>query len=246
MDISSHALSGSQLSPPHMKAAARRLHTNTAHNNLAFGASANAAYITHADNTLSLTRFRKEFLVEKLAHAVRHKPIVAIAHTPELSRDATAAINAELRPIGALLSQQKNVLTRLGLERANMHPLLPLVKGPTVVVAGDADAALAKALMNLPKVVPDFFVVGALLDGRLLIEHSDVKALADLPPPEVVYRDLIMRASPSGALQLPNPAAFLVSILQQRAGDVGAAAGAEPPPAGEAPSADSSVSTPVS
>ena len=179
------------------------------------------AWIYSQKGKLMLQRFRKEYLVRKVRESVQNRALVAVAHAPDFSRETMMLLNEELQPHGATVRFQKNSLGRIGLKDAGLEPLVKFVKGPVALIAGDAEMPLAKAIQGLSKKINNWIVMGAMLDGRILLEWSDVDYLSKLPAPEIVHRDLIMQIQPGTALQVPNPAAYLVAILQQRESSLG-------------------------
>jgi ribosomal protein L10 len=118
--------------------------------------------------------------------------------------------------VGARAALIKNTLAANALRGAGFEPLVPLLHGRCLVAAGDADVDTAKTLLSLTKSVPQLMVLGAMLDQRLLLHGPQVAKLAKLPAREVVHADLISAMAPGTALQIPNPAAHLLAVLQAR------------------------------
>jgi large subunit ribosomal protein L10 len=82
-----------------------------------------------------------------------------------------------------------------------------MLSGQTAVVTGDSDVcAAAKALKDFAKSAGKPEIRGGVLDGELL-DEAKVKALADLPPMEILQAQLL------GVLNMP--AQQLVTVLDQ-------------------------------
>jgi large subunit ribosomal protein L10 len=150
-----------------------------------------------------------------------------IANVESLQGDfskATVAVLAEYRGLTALQMNRlrramreangrcrvaKNRLAKRAIASTRYAPLGDMLKGPTAVLIGFKDpVALAKVAMKLADEMPKLEIKGAVLDGQVL-PAGGVKALADLPPREVVLAQLL------GLLQAP--ATRLVRTLNEPA-----------------------------
>ena len=122
----------------------------------------------------------------------------------------------------------KNRLTKRAIADTPYASLAPLLTGPTALIIGFKDPiAIAKIAMKMADEMPKLAIKGAVLDGQLL-PAAGVKALADLPPKEVVLAMLlgVLQAPASQLLRTLNEPgaqlARLVDALAKRA-DGGAA-----------------------
>jgi large subunit ribosomal protein L10 len=103
----------------------------------------------------------------------------------------------------------KNRLAKRAIADTPYAPLAPLLTGPTALIIGFKDpVAVAKATVKLADSLPKLEIRGAVLDGKAL-PTAEVKALADLPPREVVLAQLL------GLIQAP--ATQLVRLLNEPA-----------------------------
>jgi large subunit ribosomal protein L10 len=142
----------------------------------------------------------------------------------------------------------KNTLVRRAIDGSEYQPLSEYLTGPSALtfVHGDV-SAVAKALKDFARSNPLLVIKGGLADGSLL-SSSDLAALADLPPRDVLLARLAgALAAPmqqmAGLLQaLPRSLAYGLSALieQREAGgeklpEAVADAPAEETPAEEAP-----------
>jgi large subunit ribosomal protein L10 len=170
-------------------------------------------------------------------------------------RDSTASIAseyrgltvAELKDLRIALANAggdyrvfKNTLVRRAIDGGEYQLLSEYLSGPTALtfVQGDV-SAVAKALRDFARANPLLVIKGGLADGSLL-SSSDLAALADLPPRDVLLARLAgALAAPmqqmAGLLQaLPRNLAYGISALIEQRGGVDEAASAEAAPAGAA------------
>lgn len=170
-------------------------------------------------------------------------------------RGLTVAELADLRhaltAVGGDYKIFKNTLVRRAIDGGEYQPLEEYLSGPSALtfVQGDI-SAVAKALRDFSRANPHLVIKGGLADGSLL-SSSDLAALAELPPREVLLARLAGAiAAPmtqmAGLLKaLPQNMAYGISALIEQKGGVDevAAAGAAPAETAEAQPADD-TSTP--
>jgi large subunit ribosomal protein L10 len=142
-------------------------------------------------------------------------------------RGLTVAELAELR--NALASAGgdykifKNTLIRLAVDGGDYQPLSEYLTGPNALTFVQGDISpVAKALRDFSRANPHLVIKGGLADGSLL-STSDLAALADLPPRDVLLARLAgALAAPmqqmAGLLQaLPQNLAYGISaLIEQR------------------------------
>ncbi len=136
----------------------------------------------------------------------------------------------------------KNTLVRRAIDGGEYQPLAEYLTGPSALTFAQGDvSAVAKALKEFARANPLLVIKGGLADGSLL-SSSDLAALADLPPRDVLLARIAgALAAPmqqmAGLLQaLPRHLAYgNAALIEQRE-----AAGEAPPatPAAEAPAAE--------
>ena len=132
---------------------------------------------------------RKHMLIKKVTDSVRQSSLAAVCHVGNLDVHQTRLVNRKLEGVGAQMLGTKNTLTRLGLERAGVEGLAPLLRGTTALATGPAEVPLAKALLELGKELPNFFVMGALVNGKRVLQVND----------DAIGMDERARATPSPA-----------------------------------------------
>jgi large subunit ribosomal protein L10 len=129
----------------------------------------------------------------------------------------------------------KNTLVRRAIDGGEYQPLGEYLSGPSALtfVQGDI-SAVAKALRDFSRANPLLVIKGGLADGSLL-SSSDLAALADLPPREVLLARLAGAiAAPmtqmAGLLKaLPQNMAYGISALIEQKGGVDEAVAAPAP-----------------
>jgi len=142
-------------------------------------------------------------------------------------RGLTVAEMADLRhslaAVGGDYKIFKNTLVRRAIDGGEYQPLSEYLSGPSALtfVQGDI-SSVAKALRDFARANPHLVIKGGLADGSLLTS-SDLAALADLPPREVLLARLAgALAAPmqqmAGLLQaLPRNLAYGISaLIEQR------------------------------
>lgn len=161
-----------------------------------------------------------------------------------LNVSATAELRRALRDAGGEYKVYKNTLVRfaardLGLEIEDM------LTGPTAIAFVDGDpVTVAKALRDFAKANPALVIKGGILGAQTLTE-SEVRALADVEPREVLLAKFAgLLAAPmqqfAGLLEaLPRNFAYGLKALIDQGGAPGApgtpASAAPAPAADEAP-----------
>lgn len=142
-------------------------------------------------------------------------------------RGLTVAELAELRhalaAVGGDYKIFKNTLVKRAIDGGEYQPLADYLSGPTALTFVDGDvSAVAKALRDFSRGNPLLVIKGGLADGSLLTS-SDLAALAELPPRDVLLARLAgALAAPmqqmAGLLQaLPRNLAYgLSALIEQR------------------------------
>jgi large subunit ribosomal protein L10 len=176
-----------------------------------------------------------------MPNAARTHKIAVVDEVKTLIGGATASIVSEYRgltvaeladlrsalaAVGGDYKIFKNTLVRRAIDGGDFQSLSEYLTGPSALtfVQGDV-SAVAKALKDFARANPLLVIKGGLADGSLL-SASDLAALADLPPREVLLARIAgALAAPmqqmAGLLQaLPRSFAYGLSALidQRQAG----------------------------
>ncbi len=120
---------------------------------------------------------------------------------------------------GAECHVAKNSYMKRALEEAGMPDLNETLAGQTAFITGEADVCgAAKTVKNFAKEFDRPAVKGGLLDGEVL-DEAQVKALADLPPREVLLATLLSVINQPGSMiarVLSEPGASLARVIKAK------------------------------
>jgi large subunit ribosomal protein L10 len=143
-----------------------------------------------------VARPEKVAVVEEIKAKLTGADAAVLTEYRGLTVGALAALRQALRPT-ADYKVFKNSLARRAVEQAGLAGLTPLLEGPVAIafVHGDAVVA-AKALRDFGRTNPALVVKGGLLGERVL-DASELGALADVEPREVLLARL------AGGFQAP-------------------------------------------
>lgn len=121
----------------------------------------------------------------------------------------------------------KNRLAQRALAGSAREKVVPLLRGPLALLIGFRDpVAIAKVAVRLSEELPKLEIKAAVLEGEVL-PPAAVKALADLPPREILLGRLlgVLQAPATQLLRTLNEPgtrlARLVDALAKRAGAAG-------------------------
>jgi len=203
--------------------------------------------------TMNAQRTHKVEVVDEVKTRVSAASASIVSEYRGLTTAELAELRTSLAAAGGDYRIFKNTLVRIAIDGGEYQPLAEYLNGPSALtfVQGDI-SAVAKALRDFSRNNPLLVIKGGLADGSLL-SPSDLAALADLPPRDVLLARLAgALAAPmqqmAGLLQaLPRNMAYGLSALieQRQAGgealpaddEVAAPAEAEAAPADTDPAA---------
>lgn len=101
-------------------------------------------------------------------------------------------LRSEIYPLGGQYLVVKNRLLKIALERKGIQGLDGDCSGSTAaIVLNDEPVALAKIVKKFEKELETFKIKRGYLDGQVL-DISEVKQLADIPPREVLLAQVLM------------------------------------------------------
>jgi large subunit ribosomal protein L10 len=173
--------------------------------------------------TMNAQRTHKVEVVEEVKTRVSAASASIVSEYRGLSTAELAELRTSLAAAGGDYRIFKNTLVRIAVDGGEYQPLSEYLNGPSALtfVQGDI-SAVAKALRDFSRNNPLLVIKGGLADGSLL-SPSDLAALADLPPREVLLaRFAGALAAPmqqmAGLLQaLPRNMAYgLSALIEQR------------------------------
>jgi large subunit ribosomal protein L10 len=175
-----------------------------------------------------MKRAEKVQNVEALSDDFSKASVTVLAEYRGLTALQMNRLRRAIREADGRCRVAKNRLAKRAIGGSRYERLGDMLKGPTALIIGFKDpVAIAKIAVKLADEMPKLSIKGAILDGQM-VPPAGVKALADLPPKEVVLAQLLglLQAPASRLLRTLNEPgaqlARLVDALAKRA-DGGAA-----------------------
>lgn len=148
----------------------------------------------------------KKQLVAEIKDRFDQSQSVVIMENRGLTVSEMTELRAKLRNAGVEMRVLKNTLVKRAAEEAGLAEMDSYLVGPTAWAFGLADpVAGPKVLLDFAKTHDKLVVKGGILEKKI-IAVSGVKALADLPPREVLLAQVL------GALQ--SPLVGMANVLQ--------------------------------
>jgi len=142
---------------------------------------------------------RKSGVIDDITNRLQTASASMLTEYRGLTVTDLATLRAALRPTSTDYKVYKNTLARRAAADAGLTEMAELLEGPVAIAfvrpEGDAVTA-AKALKDFAKSNPNLIVKGGMLGPRVL-SVSDVDALADVPPRDVLLARL------AGGFQAP-------------------------------------------
>jgi len=147
---------------------------------------------------LALSREQKEQLVKGYGERLARAQVVIWSRNQGLTVQEAMALRGQLRAAGAEALVVKNTLMRIALEQAEMATSEELSSGPCLVTfVYDDIAPAAKAVVDFARASDDKLTVMGGLVGNELVDASQIRALASLPPRDVLLGQVV------GTIQAP-------------------------------------------
>lgn len=144
-----------------------------------------------------MKRAAKVEAVESLRGELARARVAVLADNRGLTALQMNRVRRAVREAEGRCRVSKNRLARRAIAGGRYQAMEGLLRGPTTVILGFADpVAIAKVAVKLSEEFPKLEIKGAVLDGQM-VEAAGVKALAALPPREVLLAQLL------GVLQAP-------------------------------------------
>ncbi|MFM8002865.1 MAG: 50S ribosomal protein L10, partial [Actinomycetota bacterium] len=136
-------------------------------------------------------------VVKEVSEKLAKSSAAIITEYRGMTVGSLATLRRALRPHGAEYKVYKNTLARFAARESGYAELEPFLKGPAAITFVNGDAsAVAKVLKTHAKEDPLLVLMGGVVAGKT-IGAKELKALADLPPREVMLAQL------AGMLQAP-------------------------------------------
>jgi large subunit ribosomal protein L10 len=153
-----------------------------------------------------MLRNEKDAVIAEVAQLLNDTENLFVSDYRGLTVAELSELRGRLRESGASFRIVKNTLGGIAADRAGREGVKDLLSGPTAVTfCGDDLVGAAKALAEFAKTHPQLEVRGGLLDASV-IDPAAVKALASLPPRDVLVAQLVGT--------MAAPVTGLVTVLQ--------------------------------
>jgi large subunit ribosomal protein L10 len=168
---------------------------------------------------LAITKERKQELVTLYTDLLERSQAVILTDYKGLSVAQITTLRNQIREASGVYFVTKNTLIKLALEQKGLSVPKEWLQGPTAVgFCFDEVPAIARALADFAEQSGILNIKGALLGARPVVE-AKVRALADLPPTEVLQAQVLgtLTAPLSGLVGVLNGAlAGLMGVLDAR------------------------------
>ena len=163
----------------------------------------------------------KQIIIDDIMAKINSSPFVIVTDYTGVTVDQFTDLRHKLRDAGARCQVAKNTFVKRALKAADApDDINSDLTGQTAIVTGDADiCGAAKVLKEFSKKTDKPKLKSGILDGKYL-SSEDIRALADLPPREVLLAQLLgVLMAPAQKLvrTLNEPAASLARLLNAKA-----------------------------
>jgi len=151
-----------------------------------------------------LNRKQKEETIQQLATVLSDSQAVFLTDFKGLNVEEMRDLRRKIRDAGGRYLVIKNTLGRLAAQGLDAEKLTGLMMGNNAVgLAREEPVAVAKALVDYAKGHEKMVIKGGVLSGQLL-NVDQIKAMASLPPREVLLAQLLggMNAVPTGLVRV--------------------------------------------
>jgi large subunit ribosomal protein L10 len=172
-------------------------------------------------------RPEKASIVSDLSEQLNQSPFVLVTDYRTMSVTDFSELRNRLAGAGAEVHVVKNSFLRRAIKDAGLAAVDEQLTGQTAVVTGAKDVApVAKIIKNFTREFKKAALKIGLIE-KAIVSTSELEALADLPPREVLQAQLLgLLLSPATKLVrlLNEPAAALARLLNAKAQKEGAPA----------------------
>ena len=148
----------------------------------------------------------KKETVKELSEKVKAAKSMVLADYRGLTVEQDTALRSALRKAGVEYKVVKNTLTRFAMKENGFDGLDSYLSGPTALAISDSDpVAPAKVLSEFAKKYEKLELKAGIVEGKI-IDVDGIKALAELPPREVLIARVLggFNAPISGLVNVLN------------------------------------------
>lgn len=149
---------------------------------------------------------QKREVVEGISSKMKAAKAMVFADYRGLTVDQDTQLRNALRKAGVEYKVVKNTLTRFAAKENGLEGLDTYLSGPTAMASSDSDpVAPAKVLSEFAKKYDKLELKVGVVEGKI-IDPSGIKALAELPPREVLIAQVLgtLNAPISGLVNVLN------------------------------------------
>lgn len=161
----------------------------------------------------------KKIIVDQLLERVNSSPFVLVVDYNGMTVPQFSELRNRLAEGGAECHVAKNTHMKRVFTEAGLPDLSETLEGQTAFITGSEDVcAAAKAVANFSKEFKHPALKGGVLDGAV-INSEEIKALAELPPREVLLAKLLgtLNAPAEKLLRTLNePGSSLLRLLNAK------------------------------
>ncbi len=155
-----------------------------------------------SENTLK----QKKEVVKEISEKIKSAKALVFADYRGLTVEQDTELRNALRKAGVDYKVVKNTLTRFAAKENNLGGLDEFLNGPTAMALSDSDpVAPAKVLSEYAKKFEKLELKAGVVEGKI-IDAEGIKALAELPPREVLIAKVLggFNAPISGLVNVLN------------------------------------------
>ncbi len=148
----------------------------------------------------------KKVVVGDITEKMKESKVFIVADYRGLTVAEVTKLRKELREAGIEFKVMKNTLMNIAANDLGLEGIQDYFKGPTAVAFGTDDVvAPAQILAKFAKQYPALEIKAGVLEGNF-VSADEIKALADLPPREVLLAKL--------ANVMQSPITGMATVLQ--------------------------------
>jgi large subunit ribosomal protein L10 len=142
------------------------------------------------------SKAEKESIVLEIKEKFETSKVAVLTDYRGLNVAEATKLRRRLREAGCEFKIAKNTLTNLAANRVGLEGLEPFLEGQVAIAFGADPVMPAKILSEFIREIKKMEIKAGVLDGKV-IDAKGVKALADLPPREVLLAMVL------GGMQAP-------------------------------------------
>lgn len=133
----------------------------------------------------------KQEVVQDLSEKIKSAKSIVLADYRGLTVEQDTELRSALRKAGVEYKVVKNTLTRFAMKKNGLDEIDSFLNGPTAMALSESDpVAPAKVLAEYAKKYEKLELKAGVVEGKV-IDVNGVKALAELPPREVLIAKVL-------------------------------------------------------